>query len=172
TVAGIESMGRQIQVVYRSTNGGASWTDITSTNLPAAPANSLAVDPQNANTVYLATDRGVYFTTEVANCALVLSNCWSVFGSGLPGAPVVALSAAPATASAPVLVAATYGRGLWQTSLWSAGTGLTTASANPASLTFQSQAFDTTSTALTVTLENTGSIAFAPTSISMSGSFS
>ncbi len=29
TVAGIESVGQEIQVVYRSTNGGASWTDIT-----------------------------------------------------------------------------------------------------------------------------------------------
>ncbi len=130
TVAGIESPGQEIQVVYRSTNGGASWTDITA-NLPAAPANSLAVDPQNANTVYVATDQGVYFTTEVASCAQSLSNCWSVFGSGLPDAPVVALSAAPVTASAPVLVAATYGRGIWQTPLWSAGTGLTSASANP-----------------------------------------
>ena len=91
--------------------------------------------------------------------------------AGLPGAPVVALSAAPVTASAQVLVAATYGRGIWQTPLWSAGTGMTSASANPASLTFQSQAFDTTSTALTVTLKNTGSIALAPTSISMSGDF-
>ncbi len=171
TVAGIESLGQEIQVLYRSTNGGASWTDITA-NLPAAPANSLAVDPQNANTVYVATDRGVYFTTEVTGCAQALSNCWSVFGSGLPDAPVVALSAAPVTASAPVLVAGTYGRGLWQTGLWSAGTGITSASVNPSSLTFQSQALDTTSTALTVTLENTGSTALVPTSISMSSSFS
>jgi hypothetical protein len=172
TVAGIESVGQEIQVVYRSTNGGASWSDITSTNLPAAPANGLAVDPQNANTVYVATDDGVYYTTEVANCALPLSYCWSVFGSGLPDAPVVALSAAPVTASAPVLVAATYGRGIWKTSLWSAGTGITSASVKPSSLTFQSQTFDTSSTALTLTLENTGSIALVPTAISMSSSFS
>ncbi len=85
--------------MYRSTNGGATWSDITA-DLPDAPANSLAVDPQNANTVYVATDQGVYFTTEVANCAQALSNCWSAFGSGLPGAPAVALSAAPASASA------------------------------------------------------------------------
>ena len=95
----------------------------------------------------------------------------AVFGSGLPDAPVVALSAAPDTASAPVLVAATYGRGLWQTALWSAGTGITSASAIPASLTFPSQAFDTTSIAQTVTLENTGSIALTPTSISIGAGF-
>ena len=87
--------------------------------------------PQNANTVYVATDQGVYFTTQVANCAQALSNCWSAFGTGLPGAPVVALSAAPAGASPQVLVAATYGRGIWQTPLWSAGAALTTAAASP-----------------------------------------
>ena len=91
-----EPTAEKLQVVYRSTNGGATWTDITA-NLPAAPANSLAIDPQNANTVYVATDQGVYFTTQVASCGQSLSNCWSAFGSGLPGAPAVALSAAPGT---------------------------------------------------------------------------
>jgi hypothetical protein len=120
----------------------------------------------------VATDQGVYFTTQAANCAVSLSNCWSVFGSGLPAAPAVALSAAPATASAQVLVAATYGRGLWQTPLWSAGTNLTTAVASPASLAFSSQVFDTSSSPLAVTLKNTGSLALAPTSISIAGDFS
>ena len=170
TVAGMENPQQEIQVVYRSTNGGATWTDITA-NLPPAPANSLAVDPQNANTVYLATDKGVYFTTEVANCTQILSNCWSAFGAGLPPAPAVALSAAPAGASQPVLVAATYGRGIWQTPLWSAGTALTSAAPSPASLAFPSQAFGTAGSPLTVTLENTGSLALTPTSISVTGDF-
>ena len=171
TVEGIESPTQEVQVVYRTTDGGAHWTDLTA-NLPAAPANSLAVDPQNANTVYVATDRGVYFTSEVANCAQSLSNCWSAFGSGLPEAPAVALSAAPAGASSQVLVAGTYGRGIWQTPLWSAGTALTTATANPTTLTFANQVLGSASSALTVTLENTGSIALAPTSIAVSGDFS
>jgi len=171
TVEGMENPQQEVQVVYRSTNGGATWSDITA-NLPAAPASSLAVDPQNANAVYVATDRGVYFTTQVANCAQTLSNCWSAFGSGLPEAPVVALRAAPVSASSPVLVAATYGRGIWQTPLWTAGTGLTAAAASPAELAFASQATGTTSAALTVTLENTGNFALTPTSIAMSGDFS
>jgi hypothetical protein len=171
TVEGMENPQQEIQVVYRSTNGGATWTDITA-NLPSAPANSLAVDPQNANTVYVATDQGVYFTTEVANCTQILSNCWSAFGAGLPAAPAVGLSAASAGASTPVLVAATYGRGIWQTALWSAGTALTTAAASPASFAFPSQVFDTASSPQTVTLENTGNLTLAPTSIAMSGSFS
>jgi len=171
TLAGMNSSMAKIQVVYRSTNGGATWTGITA-NLPLAPANSLAIDPQNANTVYVATDQGVYFTTQVANCAQSTSNCWSVFGTGLPAAPAVALSAAPSSSSAPVLIAGTYGRGIWQTPLWSAGTGLTAAAAIPPSLVFPSQVFNTPSGPLTVTLENTGSLALTPTSIAMSGNFS
>ena len=40
-------------IVYRSTNGGAAWTDITGTidDVPTA----IAVDPQNADIVYVAT---------------------------------------------------------------------------------------------------------------------
>ncbi len=171
TVAGMESLEEEIQVVYRTTNGGATWSGITA-NLPVAPANSLAIDPQNANAVYVATDQGVYYTTSIVNCAQSLSNCWSVFGSGLPGAPAIALTTTPSTSSAPVLVAATYGRGIWQTPLWSAETGLTAAVASPPSLAFSSQSFDTPSSPLTVTLENTGSLALAATSISVNGDFS
>jgi hypothetical protein len=171
TVAGIESPDLEIQVVYRSTDGGATWTDITA-NLPIAPANSLVVDPQNANAVYLGTDQGVYFTTQIASCGQSLSNCWSEFGSGLPGAPVVALGTSSAAASVPALIAGTYGRGIWQTPLWSAGTGLTVAAPSPSALAFQSQAFGTSSSPLTVTLENTGSLALTPTSTSITGDFS
>ena len=170
TVAGIANPADEVQVVYRSTDGGAHWADLTS-NLLAAPANSVAVDPQDANTVYIATDAGVYFTTQIATCANGGSACWSAFGSGLPATPVVQLSAAPAGSSAQVLVAATYGRGIWQTPLWTATTGLTTAIASPATLTFASQAFGTASGPQTVTLTNTGSIALTPTAIAMSGDF-
>jgi len=171
TVEGTDGPLEWLQVVYRSTNGGATWSSITA-NLPLAPANSIAIDPQNANVVYVATDRGVYFTTDVASCAESLSNCWSVFGSGLPESPAVALSASPSSSSAQVLVAATYGRGIWQAPLWSAATELTTATANPSSLTFSSQVFETSSSPLTVTLENTGSLPFVLSSISMSEGFS
>jgi hypothetical protein len=171
TVAGMDDPDGRLQVVYRTTNGGATWNSIAA-NLPIAPANSLAIDPQNANIVYVATDRGVYFTAEVASCAQALSNCWSVFGSGLPNSPAVALSAAPSSSSAQVLVAATYGRGIWQATLWSEGTSQTAAAASPTSLAFSSQVFDTSSSPLAVTLDNTGSLALVVSSISMGGDFS
>jgi hypothetical protein len=170
TVEGIDSPSADVQVIYRSTDGGAHWTDIAA-NLPAAPANDVVVDPENASVVYVATDQGVYFTTQVASCTQAPFACWSPFGTGLPGAPAIALSAAPDTATAQVLVAATYGRGIWQTPLWSAGTGLTTVSATPASLTFPQQTAGTASAAQTVTLENTGALALTPTTITVTGSF-
>jgi hypothetical protein len=171
TVAGIGSPSQQVEVVYRSTDGGAHWSDLTA-NLPDAPANSIAVDPQNANTVYLATDQGVYFTSQVANCTQLPYLCWSPFGTGLPDAPAVALSAAPASASAQLLVAATYGRGIWQTPLFTAGARLTTASALPTTLVFASQPLGNAGPSQTVTVENTGSIALTPVSIAVTAGFS
>jgi hypothetical protein len=171
TVEGFARTGENVRVVYRSTDGGAHWASIDS-GLPFIPVSSVAVDPQDANTVYLATDIGVYFTTQIRTCASAASFCWSVFGSGLPEAPVVQLIAPPASSPAQVLLAATYGRGIWQTGLWTGGTGLTTAAVNPASLTFASQVFGTASTAQTVTLTNTGSVALTPTGIAMNGDFS
>jgi len=60
---------------------GAHWTDISS-NLPNAPANSVIVDPNDANTLYVALDTGVYVTTQVTTCTT--ANCWSVYGTSLP----------------------------------------------------------------------------------------
>lgn len=171
TVEGLGNPQQAVRVIYRSTDGGAHWMTLSS-NLPETPASSVVVDPLDANTVYLATDAGVYSTRQIANCAMAASNCWAPFGSGLPQAPVVALSAAPPTASVNVLAAATYGRGIWQIPLWTAGTQSTTATVTPSSLTFASQPYGTTSAAQTVTVTNTGSIALAPTAISTSGDFS
>jgi hypothetical protein len=171
TVAGIPSTSEEVQPVYRTTDGGARWTAVTD-NLPWSPANSVVVDPQDANTVYVATDAGVYFTTQIASCVIPTSACWSAFGTGLPEAPVIALTAFSASSSTPVLAAATYGRGIWQTGLWSASTGLTTATANPASLMFPGETFGTVSAAQTVQLTNTGNVALTPTAITMTGDFS
>ena len=158
TVEGFSSPTQSVQTVYRSTDGGASWQNLTS-NLPWAPANSVVVDPQSANSVYVATDAGVYFTTQIASCANLSSVCWSAFGTGLPEAPVVQLSAAPLGASATVLTAGTYGRGIWDTPLWTSETGLTTAIISPPNpVVFTTPVPDYSNSSLTVTVENTGSL--------------
>ena len=170
TVAAFQSLSQPVQTVYRSTDGGAHWSELTS-NLPDGPVNSVVVDPNGANTVYLATDRGVFFTASVPGCAQSPSVCWSPLGSGLPAAPVVALSAAPLGSSTPVLAAATYGRGIFATPLFSGSTGITTALVSPEVLTFGDQAVGTSSNTQTITIENTGTLALAPTSISVAGDF-
>ena len=166
-VAGMASRLENVLAVYRSSDGGAHWSSIEG-NLPTAPVNSLAVDPQDANTVYLGTDLGVWATRQIGNCATPALNCWSVYGAGLPLVPVSALSA---SASASLLTAATYGRGLWQIPLWSSGQTLTTATVEPTALTFASQAQGTTSSSQTVTLTNTGRSALTVTGIAASGDF-
>jgi hypothetical protein len=89
----------------------------------------------------------------------------------LPHAPVVQLSAAPQSASLSVLAAATYGRGVWQIPLWTAGTLLTTATVSPGPLTFGTQTLGTTSSPQTLTVTNTGGIALAVSSIAVTGDF-
>ncbi len=171
TVEAIAEPTANVHVVYRSTDGGAHWQMIVS-NLPMSPANSLAVDPQDANTVYIALDSGVFSTRQIGNCMSGPGNCWSAYGTGLPGAPVTQLSAAPTSASLNVLVAATYGRGVWQIPLWTAGTQLTTAGVSPTSLTFSTQSFGVASSAQIITLTNTGGIGLQVSSIAVSGDFS
>ncbi len=107
TIEGFSTLLTPTGTVYASTNGGASWTNITS-NLPEAPANSIVIDPNDANTLYLALDTGVYITTAVTTCAT--ENCWSIYGTGLPNSPVVQLAYFNSGGQS-LLRAATYGRG-------------------------------------------------------------
>ncbi len=172
TLEGIAEQSQEVQAVYRSTDGGKHWANLTA-NQPwnLSPANSVVVDPQDANTVYLATDAGVYVTQQIATCANQSSACWSVFGTGLPGAPAIQLSATPATSSMHLLIAATYGRGVWETPLLTAGEDLTTATVVPATLSFSTQVNGTQSNAKSVTLTNTGNAALTPGVIATSGDF-
>ena len=169
TIAGF-SNSAQLSTLYRSTDGGVHW-QVIDANLPWAPANALAVDPVDPNTVYVATDVGVYSTQAVTSCSTVGASCWAPLGAGLPMAPVVALFAAPAGAAPGALVAGTYGRGVWQIPLLTDPITLTTVSASPGALTFPAQAEGTVSPAQTVTITNTGTVALTPSSVTASGDF-
>jgi hypothetical protein len=175
TVMGFAGNGVNAAHVYRSTNGGASWTNI-SNNLPNAPANSLLVDPNDANTVYVAMDTGIYATTQVTACATASSSCWSVYGTGLPNAPVVALQASAGIATGDgrfgELRAATYGRGIWQIPLLTAASPAAPAmTLNPASLTFAAQAVATASAAQSILVTNSGNESLTITQISAPANF-
>ena len=173
TVMGFAGNGKSAPQVYRSVDGGAHWTNISS-NLPNAPANGVVVDPNDANTLYVASDTGVYVTTQVANCAT--ANCWSVYGVGLPNAPVVGLAVAAGMSTGDgrtgELRVATYGRGIWQIPPLTAVTAVTPAmSVAPGSLTFVPQAVGTGSTAQTVTVTNSGGAALTVSQVAVTGDF-
>lgn len=174
TVMGFSASGATSPHVYRSTNGGASWINITR-NLPNAPANSIVVDPNDANTVYVAMDTGVYVTSTVTSCAA--ANCWSVFGSGLPNAPVTQLQAG---ANIPTgdgrtgeLRAGTYGRGVWQAPLLTAAyPARPIITVSPTSLVFAAQSSGTASAAQTITVTNTGNATLNLSQLTTTGDFS
>lgn len=93
--------------VFYSANGGSTWANISG-SLPNMPVNSI-VYQNNSTTdrVYIGTDIGVYVRDNtVAD--------WQYFGNGLPNVMVHELEINYATNK---LVAATYGRGIWQVSL-------------------------------------------------------
>ncbi|MEZ2347939.1 choice-of-anchor D domain-containing protein [Terriglobus sp. RCC_193] len=166
--------------VYRSTNGGATWLNI-SANLPNAPANAVTVDPNNPAVVYVAMDTGVYVAQDVTTCVATVTGttgaCWSVYGTSLPNAPVTSLFASPGisipgSSITGVLRAGTYGRGIWQVPLLTAGQiGAPAATFSPGSLTFGTQAVSTASASQTVTLKNTGTAAMQITGVSPSAGF-
>ncbi len=169
SVMGFAGNGVNAPHVYQSSNGGGSWTNISS-NLPNAPANAVLVDPNDANTLYVAMDTGVYETTAVTTCATATVSCWSVYGTGLPNAPVVALQAAAGMSTGDgrlgELRAATYGRGIWQIPLLTAATTAAPAmTLNPVSLTFPSQAMSTASAAQTIAVTNSGNASLTITQV-------
>ena len=94
--------------VYKTSNYGASWTNI-SAGLPNLPANCVIINNNNpaSEELYVATDLGVYYR----DTSLTL---WEPFNNGLPNVIVNELEIQYQTNE---LIATTYGRGVWKTSL-------------------------------------------------------
>jgi hypothetical protein len=89
-----------------STNGGSSWTTISS-GLPTIAARSIAVDDDANETLFVGMNIGVY-TRNNSNTA------WTQAATGLP---LVAINEVEIQQSSNKLRVATYGRGLWETSI-------------------------------------------------------
>jgi len=168
-------MGFGVPHLYRSTDFGTHWSNI-SNNLPDAPANAVLVDPNDANTVYLALDTGIYVTTAVSTCSNAAANCWSPLGTALPNAPIIALSAAANVPTGDgrfgMLRAATYGRGLWQqpllTAISPAQPALTLSATN---FSFTTQQVSTQSAAQTLTVTSSGNAPVTFGALVVSGDF-
>jgi len=89
--------------VFLSTDSGVTWSD-RSANLPALPVNAIAIDPTDAQRLWVAADLGVYQTVDGGQS-------WSAFGAGLPNAYVGDLLFNP---TGRVLRAGTRNRGVWE----------------------------------------------------------
>jgi photosystem II stability/assembly factor-like uncharacterized protein len=92
--------------VFRITGAGATWTDISG-NLPFIGVFDIAVDPAQANTLYAATDIGVFSTTDGGTT-------WNTLVAGLPRVGVESLALDSSTR---ILRAATHGRSMWDLQL-------------------------------------------------------
>jgi hypothetical protein len=105
-------MGFGLPHVLKSVDFGAHWTNIAAANsfFPDVPADSIALSPTDANTIYVGTDIGVYATANGGQN-------WGVFGSGLPSVPVTKLRIFGGLK----LRASTFGRGIWESSLTPSG---------------------------------------------------
>ena len=111
--------------VAKTTDGGASWTNITG-NLPDAPANAIAVDDLNPDRIFVGTDVGVWVTTDGGGS-------WVPFEGGLPNTVISDLEIQK---SARKLVAGTHGRGAWEVDITASSTGADVATPAPLNLMF------------------------------------
>jgi autotransporter-associated beta strand protein len=98
--------GMNIGRVFKSANGGLTWTAIggvTGDGLPDVPAWKLTIDPRSG-TLYVGTDQGAYSLSSAA------SSTWAPVGTGLPQVQIKDIYVNSQTDT---LIAATYGRGVW-----------------------------------------------------------
>ncbi|HEX8264950.1 MAG TPA: FG-GAP-like repeat-containing protein [Pyrinomonadaceae bacterium] len=89
--------------LWRTTNGGTNWQDITGTGLPNVPIRGIARHPNNSNKLYIGTEIGV-FTTENGG------STWSVV---IDGPTNVSVDELTFMSNSTILLAATHGRGIW-----------------------------------------------------------
>jgi len=82
--------------VLRTWNGGSSWDSLDSTSLPAVSANSVTADPVSG-AIYVATDKGVYWTHfKFDNGARADNLTWTNLSEGLPQVRAVDVALDPA----------------------------------------------------------------------------
>jgi hypothetical protein len=103
--------------VWKTTNGGASWTDFSG-NLPDAPVNAVVIDPAKTGfpgRVYVGTDVGVFWSFTAAPNWEELGPAPNSGQAGyLPNVAVTALGIFVSSNSAKLMRASTYGRGVWE----------------------------------------------------------
>jgi PKD repeat protein len=94
--------------VYKTTDGGNSWVNISGT-LPNIPVNCIVLDESSNNeNLYIGTDLGVFITDSTLTD-------WNMFNNN--SLPNVIVSELEIQYQSNKLIAATFGRGLWDIDL-------------------------------------------------------
>jgi hypothetical protein len=131
--------------ILKTTDGGATWIDATgagTTGLPDAPVNDLEIDPVYPDTIYAATEVGVFASVDGGVH-------WDLPQDGPANVCVDDLFWMGSR-----LVAVTHGRGMFSIDVSGDGAPLLTKSIG--SIVFGKQAVGATSAAQTVTISNVG----------------
>ncbi len=93
--------------VFVSYDGGANWTNLSG-SLPNVPVNTIVYENGSDGGVYIGTDLGVFYRNNTMTD-------WIPYMDGLPNVMVHELEI---NETSQKLVAATYGRGVWQSELY------------------------------------------------------
>ena len=93
--------------IVMTSDGGNTWADIVGKRVPQAPVNDIIRHPSKPKWLFIATDVGVFRTTN-------LGKTWIKVGANLPLVPINDIDLPDGSDT---LFAATYGRGVWTTSL-------------------------------------------------------
>lgn len=104
TISGFDAGNK----VFKSINGGVTWTNISGT-LPNIPVNCLVYENGSNDGTYIGTDLGVFYRDNTLTD-------WITYDTGLPNVQVNELEISYVNNK---LWAATFGRGLWQSDLYS-----------------------------------------------------
>jgi photosystem II stability/assembly factor-like uncharacterized protein len=94
--------------VWRSTDGGASWSPIDN-GLPDIPVHSIVIDPANTARLFIGTDLGVFVSLDGGSS-------WAVENTGFANVVTESLSLV-SPGGIPMLFAFTHGRGAWRVAL-------------------------------------------------------
>ncbi|MBI1343172.1 MAG: T9SS type A sorting domain-containing protein [Terrimonas sp.] len=94
--------------VYVTPNGGTTWTAI-GTGLPDVPFNAILIDPVNPSIIYAGCDFGVYVSPD-------RGATWTDYSNGLTDATLIMDLQVDANNK---LIAATHGRGIYRSDLYS-----------------------------------------------------
>ena len=107
--------------LYRTTDNGEHWADITGDNmgcvssgslhgLPCVPIRAIAINPNHREIIYVGTDIGIYVTNNVNASSIEWCPVTGVLGN-------TKVSDLNFLRGSNILLAATFGRGLWTANL-------------------------------------------------------